>query len=96
MSASMVARIHVKGPEKLEEYIAGSNQVAAPNVARLVYQDKVVRTLNGEQNHEMPVIAEFPDARHINDWFDADAYQPLVPLRGQAADMHMTNHQVIA
>lgn len=95
MSALMVARIHIKDPAKLEEYIAGSKQVATPYGARLVYQGKVVRTLNGEQNHDMLVIAEFPDADHINDWFDSEEYQPLVPLREAAADMHMTNYQVI-
>lgn len=95
MRALMVARIHVKDPEKLEQYIAGSKRVATPYGARLVCQGKVVRTLNGEQNHEMLVIAEFPDAQHINDWFDSDEYRPLVPLREQAADMHMTNYQVV-
>ena len=95
MSALMVARIHVKDPRKLEEYIAGGKEVATPHGARLVYQGRVVRTLNGGQDHEMLVIAEFPDARHIDDWFDSDAYQPLVSLREQAADMHMTSYQVV-
>ncbi|MCP4319716.1 MAG: DUF1330 domain-containing protein [Hyphomicrobiales bacterium] len=96
MGALMIARIKVKDPHKFQEYITGSKQVATPYGAKLVYQGKVVRTLNGEDNHEIVVIAEFPDADHINDWFDSDAYQPLVALREEAADMHMTNYQVIS
>ena len=95
MSALMIARIRIKDPEKLQEYMTGSKQLAAPYGAKLVYQGKVVRTLNGENNHEMVVIAEFPDADQINDWFDSEEYQPLVALREEAADMHMTNVTVM-
>ena len=93
MTALMVAQINVKDADKLQQYIAANRDIAAPYGAKMLFRGKVARTLNGEADHQMLVVVEFPDADAVSAWFDSDAYQPLIDLREAAADMRMIAYQ---
>lgn len=96
MSALMIANITVKNPEKFQEYIAKTTQVAATFGAELLCRGKVDRVLNGESyGHGLTIIVKFPSLDKLHEWHDSDAYQPLKALRAEGADMQMTSYEVM-
>ena len=95
MSALMIARITVKDPEKFQEYLTKTQQIATPYGAELLYRGKAARALNGTNDHAIAVIVKFPSIEKINDWYDSDAYQPLKALRDEGTDMQMTSYEVL-
>lgn len=95
MSALMIARITVKDPEKFQHYLEASKQVATPYGAELVFRARAAKTLNGEDDHALTVIAKFPSVEKIDAWFNSEEYQPLNALRDEATDMHMTSYEVL-
>ncbi len=96
MSALMIATITVKDPEKFQQYLTKTQEVAAPFGAELLYRGVVDKTLTGEEkDHRLAVIVEFPSLEKINEWYGSEAYLPLMALREEAADMHMTSYEVM-
>jgi uncharacterized protein (DUF1330 family) len=69
------------------EYRGKVPETLAPWGAELVFRGKQVTTLAGECTHGDIVIIRFPSLAAVNDWFASPAYQSLIPLREQAADM---------
>jgi uncharacterized protein (DUF1330 family) len=95
MSALMIARIIVKDPEKLQEYLAKTQAVAATFGAELVHRGKVDKVLTGESaDHEIAIIVKFPTVAKLDEWYGSDAYQPLIALRDTGADMRITSYEV--
>ena len=95
MSALMVARITVKDPEKFQDYLAKTQQVAIPYGAELQFRGKADRVLNGNDDHAITIMVKFPNIEKINEWYDSDAYQPLKALRDEGADMQMTSYEAL-
>jgi uncharacterized protein (DUF1330 family) len=48
--------------------------------------------LSGEHVHTDSVVIRFPDADAVNGWFNSPAYQALIPLREQAAEMVLVSY----
>ena len=97
MSALMIARISIKNPEKFQEYISKTTQVAKTFGAELVYRGKTDKALNGESaDHGLTIIVKFPSLDKINEWYGSDAYQPLKALRDEGSVMEMTSYEVMA
>ncbi len=95
MSALMVSRIKVKDPAKLKQYLQDVQKVAAPYGAEMVFRGKRDKTIAGDDDNAMVVVVKFPDAASIDNLFSSEAYQPLVVLREEAAEMHMTSYETI-
>ena len=96
MSALMIANIAIKDQAKFEEYLTKSKQLAGPYGAELVYRGKTDRILaGGENDHGLIVIAKFPSLDKINEWFDSEDYQALVPLREAGTEMKMTTYSIL-
>ena len=97
MSALMIAKITVKDPEKFQEYIAKTREVAATYGAELLYRGKADMVLAGEsKDHDFTIIVRFPSLEKVNEWYASDAYRPLMALREEGADMQMTSYEVTA
>ena len=96
MSALMIARITVKDPEKFQDYLAKTQEVAAPYGAELLFRGKVDRALNGADDHQIAVLVRFPNRDKIDEWYGSDAYQALKALRDEGADMQMTSYALSA
>lgn len=94
MPALMVSRITVRNPQKLQEYMMKTKELASGFGAELVYQTKVSRPLNGTPDHEMLVVAQFPSTEQLDAWYDSPDYQAIAPLREEGAEMHMTSYAV--
>ena len=96
MSALMVSRIKVKDPAKLSQYLQDVQTVAAPYGAEMVFRGKRQKTIAGDDDNTLVVVVKFPDAESIDNLFGSEAYQPLIALREEAAEMHMTSYEMIA
>lgn len=96
MSALMIAKVTVKNPAIFQEYLAKTKEVAAPYGAKLLFRGSYEKTLTGDkQDHGMTVIVQFPSLEKIHAWFESDAYQPLIPLREEGADIKMVSYEEI-
>jgi len=92
-TAYVIGHITVKNAEKWAEY---RNQVPAtlePWGAELVLRGKRVTILAGEHPHSDIVVIRFPDNEAVDNWYSSPAYQTLIPLRQQAAEMVLLSYE---
>lgn len=89
MAAYVIGHLTVKDPEKWDEYRSRVPATLAPWRAELVLRGKRVAVLSGHHNHTDTVVIRFPDTESIVKWYNSAAYQELIPLRTQAAEMEL-------
>jgi len=92
-SAYVVGHITVKDPETWAEYRSRVPETLAPWEAELVFRGKQVAALSGENPHPDIVVIRFPSVAAVNGWFASSAYQALIPLRQQAADVVLLSYE---
>jgi uncharacterized protein (DUF1330 family) len=85
--AYLVGNITVKRPEMWAEYTRRVPGTLGPWGAELVFRGKQVAAYSGESQHADIVVIRFPDVASVNGWFSSEAYQSLIPLRQEAADV---------
>ena len=96
MSALMIATAAVKNPEKFQQYLTKTQEVAAPYGAELLVRGKADRSLTDhDNNHDVVVVVRFPSIEKIEEWIGSDEYRPLIPLRDEGSDMKMTSYEVL-
>jgi uncharacterized protein (DUF1330 family) len=93
MAAYVIGHITVKDPDKWAEYRSRVPETLEPWGAELVLRGKRTGILNGQHNHTDTVVIRFPDPGSVNKWYNSEAYQKLVPLRTQAADMDLISYE---
>jgi uncharacterized protein (DUF1330 family) len=91
--AYVVGQLTVKDAGKWEEYRARVPQTLAPWGAELVFRGRTVAVLAGEIPHPDIVVIRFPDTKAAHDWFTSPAYQALIALREQAADVVLATYE---
>lgn len=91
--AYLVGNITVKSPEKWAEYTRQVPGTLQPWGAELVFRGKQAAALAGANPHADIVVIRFPDLAALNRWFTSPAYQALIPLREQAADVVLLSYQ---
>ena len=87
MATLMSATVQVKNPEKLKVYVSQVGATIAAHGGKMVARGKVAKQIDGEVNHQIEAIFEFPSADAIDAWYQSDAYQALIPNRDEAADV---------
>lgn len=87
MPTYLSAIVTVKNPEKLKSYISQVPATMAPFGAKLVCRGKVAKALSGEGKHQIEAVFEFESAQAIEQWYQSDAYQALIPIREEGATM---------
>lgn len=92
-NAYIVGHITVKNPEKWAEYRSQVPGTLAPWGAELVFRGNLVAVLAGENPHADIVVIRFPDIAAVNGWHSSPAYQALLPLRAEAADMVLLSYE---
>jgi uncharacterized protein (DUF1330 family) len=92
-SAYVVGHLTVKNAEKWAEYRGRVPATLEPWGAELVLRGKKVAILAGEHPHTDIVVIRFPDIAAINNWHSSPAYQALIPLRLQAADVVLLSYE---
>jgi uncharacterized protein (DUF1330 family) len=91
--AYVVGHITVKDPELWAEYRSKVPETLAPWDAELVFRGKQVAVLSGKNSHSDIVVIRFPNVAAANGWFSSSAYQSLIPLRQQAAEMVLLSYE---
>ena len=86
-NAYVVGHLTVKNAEKWAEYRSRVPATLEPWGAELVFRGKKIATLSGEHQYSDIVVIRFPDKEAAHKWHYSAAYQSLIPLREQAAEM---------
>ena len=85
--AYVVGNITVKRPDLWAEYTRQVPGTIEPWGAELVFRGKQVAAFSGASPHDDIVVLRFPDRAAADGWFASPAYQALIPLRQEAADV---------
>jgi len=96
MTAFFIATTSVKNQEKFQQYAQKAGATFAPYAGELVLRGKAEETLTGHSDHQTVGIIKFPNMAALQAWFDSSAYQKIVPLRDEAADMTIVSYAVPA
>lgn len=86
-AAYAIGHIRVKDAAKWAEYRDKVPATLAPWGGELVFRGKLLAVLGGEHRHTDTVVLKFPSAEALTAWHGSTAYQALIPLREQAADV---------
>ena len=87
MSACVIGHITVRDEGKWAEYRAQVPATLAPWGAELLFRGQLAAVLSGHHAHSDTVVIRFPDTAAVAGWYQSAAYQALIPLREQAADL---------
>ena len=91
--AYLVGQITVKNPGKWAEYTSKVSSTLAPWNAELVFRGKQAAALAGESPYTDIVVIRFSNLATLNQWFASPAYQALIPVREQAADVLLLSYE---
>ncbi|HLO62621.1 MAG TPA: DUF1330 domain-containing protein [Azonexus sp.] len=89
--AYVIGHITVKDAAKWAEYRARVPATLAPWQAELVFRGERLAVLGGEHRHSDTVVIRFPNEAAVDGWFNSAAYQALIPLRTEAADLDLVS-----
>lgn len=91
--AYVIGQVTIKRPQLWAEYTRQVPATLAPWGAELVFRGKQVAVLAGANPHPDVVVIRFPDVAAVNHWFSSAAYQSLIPLREQAAEVVLLSYE---
>ncbi|HPT50683.1 MAG TPA: DUF1330 domain-containing protein [Accumulibacter sp.] len=91
--AYVVGQITVQDDKKWAEYRARVPETLAPWGAELVFRGQLSRELHKSCPYSDIVVIRFPDQAAVDGWHDSAAYQALLPLRGEAADLVLLSYR---
>ncbi len=93
MSAFFIAQVKVKDGEKFQAYGSQAKTIFAKFGAQPVARGKASGAIAGAVTHGLVAIIRFPDMNKLEAAFASDAYQAIVPLRDQAADITIVKYE---
>lgn len=93
MTAYVIGNITVKNPEKWAAYRSQVPDTLVPWGAELVLRGTQAKMLSGQYRHTDTVVIRFPDMDSVTAWHNSPAYQALVPLRREAADVDLVSFE---
>lgn len=91
--AYLVGHVTVRSPGKWADYTRQVPGTLAPWGAELVFRGKQAAALAGQNPHPDIVVIRFPDLAAVNRWFSSPAYQALIPLREEAAEVVLLSYE---
>ena len=94
MAAYLVGHITVKDDELWQKYVSGVQESISPFDAKVVFRGQLDKVLAGQHEHNLVVVIEFSDQSTLDNWFNSEKYQSLIPLRDKAANVVITTYKV--
>jgi len=91
--AYIVGQMSVKNETKWAEYRGQVLATLVPFGGELVFRGHQARALSGECPHADIVVIRFASLADADNWHNSAAYQALIPLRQEAADVVLTTYQ---
>ncbi len=88
--AFVVGQMTVKNPDKWAQYRGQVLATLVPWHGELVFRGSQALALSGEEVHPDMVVIRFPGLAEAQGWHNSAAYQALIPLRQDAADVVLT------
>ena len=93
MAAYVIGHITVIDTQKWAEYRSRVPETLEPWGAELVLRGKLASVLNGEHDYADTVVIRFPDIESVSQWYSSPAYQELIQLRNQAAELVLCSYE---
>ncbi len=93
MPAYVVGNIRVKNEDKWAEYRSKVPETLSPWGAELLFRGRLGTVMSGEPPYPDIVVIRFPDLNSIDGWHNSPAYQAIIPIREQAADMVLVSYE---
>jgi uncharacterized protein (DUF1330 family) len=93
MGACVIGHITVKDSDKWVEYRGKVPATLAPWGGEVVFRGTLSAVLSGESPHTDVVVVRFADAKAALGWYGSPAYQALIPLREEAADVVLVSYE---
>jgi uncharacterized protein (DUF1330 family) len=90
--AFVVGQMTVKHPEKWAQYRSQVLATLVPFGGELVFRGEQVQSFSGVNPHPDIVVIRFPSLGDAQGWHASAAYQALIPLRQEAADVVLTTY----
>lgn len=90
--AWLIGHITVKDAAKWAEYRAKVPATMAPFGAELSFRGTLANVFSGAHRHGDVVVASFPDRAALEAWHASPAYQALIPLRTEAAEVNLMSY----
>lgn len=91
--AYLIGHIRVKDEAKWAEYRSGVPATLAPWGAELLLRGVKAEVLAGEHTATDTVVIRFPSRAALNSWHASAAYQALIPVRQQAAEVTLISYE---
>jgi uncharacterized protein (DUF1330 family) len=92
--ACIVGRVSVKDPAKWAVYRDAVPATLAPFDGTLVARGHDARVLTGVSGEADMVVIRFPSMEQVEGWYASAAYQALIPLRDEAADVTIVAYRL--
>jgi uncharacterized protein (DUF1330 family) len=83
----VVGQITIRNLAKWAEYRSQVAGTLAPWEAELLFRGSQIEVLAGQEPHADIVVIRFPNMAAVDGWYGSPAYQALIPLRDEAADV---------
>jgi uncharacterized protein (DUF1330 family) len=93
MAAYLVGHITVTDEERWGQYVAGVADSLAGVDSTIIFRGMLASVLAGEHEYERVVVIQFADLQTLNNWFQSESYQKLIPLRDSAANVTITTYE---
>ena len=91
--AYVVGQMTVKNPEKWAQYRGQVLATLTPWHGELVFRGNQVKALSGACPHADIVVIRFPSLADADGWHSSAAYQSLIALRQEAADVVLLTYE---
>lgn len=95
MSTCVIGHISIRDPDKWAEYRKLVPATLLPFHGKVLLRGRRLGVLCGEHPHTDTVVLEFPDAAAAQGWYRSRAYQTLIPLREQAAEVTLIHFETL-
>lgn len=93
MTAYAIGQITIKDPVKWQQYRSRLPETLPTWGGELLLRGTRAKALDGQQRHRDIVVLRFPDLESVVSWHDSPAYQALVPLRKEAAEVDLVSYE---
>ena len=87
MTAFFVSTGTIKDPDKFEPYAAKARELVIDYGGETILVGKAETAFVGVLDHKIIGIVKFPDHEALNAWYNSDAYQEIIPIRDESADV---------
>ncbi len=94
-AAYVIGHITVKDAAKWADYRSQVPATLAPWGAELVLRGSRAAVLSGSHSYTDTVVIRFPDLAAVEQWFTSPAYQGLIPLREEAAEVVLVSYNAV-